>query len=196
MRTGAECIPLPPNKLAVPAHERWRGEEQCGGRQRASQSGEDEAIGWQQLWTLDLAPEDGHLVAQREQLKIAARLGLSPEQGRCRSASATANKWTRGSRASTVTGWAWSRKPANVARQLRHREGACIPCVARCRPDQNGVSVPHTIDALSRAPLRYATRGWTAPKFHGERDILAQPLLLRLLLNPVETQLDWARRGG
>ena len=37
MRALAECIPLPPSQLVVPAHERGGGEQERGGWQCASQ---------------------------------------------------------------------------------------------------------------------------------------------------------------
>jgi hypothetical protein len=48
-------------------------------RRARSQGGEDRSIGWRTGWALDLAPQDGDLVAERQQFELLRGIGTSEE---------------------------------------------------------------------------------------------------------------------
>ena len=76
--TAGEGGPASLYQLAVPAHQGGRREEQTTSGESSTQSGEDQAVGGQEPWALDLAAEDGDLVAESHEFEVAVgtRMGL------------------------------------------------------------------------------------------------------------------------
>jgi hypothetical protein len=64
----------------VPAQDGGRREQQAPDGQSAAESCQNQAVGPEQVWSLDLAAEDGHLMSEGQQLEIALGLRLSVEQ--------------------------------------------------------------------------------------------------------------------
>ncbi len=70
----AEGSPAPAHQFAVPTQQGRRREKQAAFRQVATEGGQDQAIALGQFRTLDLASEDGQLVAQGQQLEFVLLL--------------------------------------------------------------------------------------------------------------------------
>jgi len=63
----------------MPAQQGGRCEQQAGGRDSTTEGGEDGAVGWDQRRSLNLAAENGKLVAENDQLEIAVGTGSADE---------------------------------------------------------------------------------------------------------------------
>ncbi len=64
----------------MPAQDGGRGEQQAADGESAAESCQKQAVGREQVWSLDMAAEDGDLMPEGQQLEIAFGLRLSAEQ--------------------------------------------------------------------------------------------------------------------
>jgi len=65
-----ECCPLAPDQLAMPAQQGGRREHQLAGLEVATEGGEDQSIGWEEIGPIDLTAQNGDLVSKRQNLKL------------------------------------------------------------------------------------------------------------------------------
>jgi hypothetical protein len=79
-RSQPESRPVPTHEFAVPAEQGvWR-EHQPPGRQSQAQGGEDKAIGRNELRPIHLTAQNGHLMAEGEDLEVALRVRAGRER--------------------------------------------------------------------------------------------------------------------
>ena len=76
----SESRPAAADQFPVPAQDGGRCEQQAPDGQSAAESGQNQAVGREQVWSLHLAAEDGDLMPEGQQLEIAFGLCLSAEQ--------------------------------------------------------------------------------------------------------------------
>ena len=79
-RTVTEVGQMLTHQFAVPAEQGGRREHQPPGRQSQAQSGEDKAIGRNELRPLYLAAQNGHLMAESQDLEVALRVRAGRER--------------------------------------------------------------------------------------------------------------------
>jgi len=68
------------HEFAVPAEQGSWGEHHPPGRKPQAQSGEDKAIGWNEFRPLHLAAQNGHLMAESQNLEVALRVRAGCER--------------------------------------------------------------------------------------------------------------------
>jgi hypothetical protein len=76
----SETRPAAADQFPVPAQDGGRCEQQAAGGESAAESCQKQAVGREQVWSLDMAAQDGDLMPEGQQLEIALGLGLSAEQ--------------------------------------------------------------------------------------------------------------------
>jgi hypothetical protein len=64
----------------VPAQDGGRCEQQAAEGESAAESCQKQAVGREQVWSLDMTAQDGDLMPEGQQLEIALGLRLSAEQ--------------------------------------------------------------------------------------------------------------------
>ncbi len=64
----------------MPAQDGGQGEQQAADGKSAAESCQKQAVGREQVWSLDMAVQDGDLMPKGQQLEIALGLRLSAEQ--------------------------------------------------------------------------------------------------------------------
>jgi hypothetical protein len=79
-RSQPESQPVPTHEFAVPAEQGSWGEHQPPRRKSQAQSREDKAIGGNELRPLYVAAQNGHLMAESQDLEVALRVRAGRER--------------------------------------------------------------------------------------------------------------------
>lgn len=80
MRSQPESRPVPTHEFAVPAEQGSWGEHQPPRRKSQAQSREDKASGRNELRPLYVAAQNGHLIAESQDLEVALRVRAGRER--------------------------------------------------------------------------------------------------------------------
>jgi hypothetical protein len=76
----SESRPAAADQFPVPAQDGGRGEQQATDGESAAESCQKQAVGREQVWSLDMAAQDRDLMPEGQQLEIALGHRLSADQ--------------------------------------------------------------------------------------------------------------------